>query len=251
MTQPTDRVTLLARRLRVDIDTGTYPSVNYQELVGRRELNPISETRAQDDENYEDDGALREATTGYQWRLELKIAHSVDADGVSLNPVHAFLRQMHLLAQTQNVAAGEFGVRWYDREGRQTGEEFEGRCYVKQWSRDSNAAADLEVVTVVLQGQGQRTPITNPVADLTPVVSGLSPATGDEAGGEIINIYGQHFATATDVDFGATPADFTVVADNHIVAVAPAGSAGTVQVKVTNPTGSSANTTADDYVYTS
>ncbi|MFF0721347.1 phage tail tube protein [Micromonospora sp. NPDC003816] len=251
MTQPTDRTTLLARRLRVDIDMGTFPAVNYQELVGRRELNPISETRAQDDEGYEDDGAAREATTGYSWRLELKLSHSTNAAGTSLNPVHAFLRQKHLLAQTQNVAAGEFGVRWYDKDGLASGEEFAGRCYVKQWSRDSNASPDLEVVTVVLQGQGQRVPITNPNADLTPAITGLMPATGDDGGGYHVSIFGQHFSGATDVDFGANAADdFTVVSDNHIVATAPAGTAGTVRVTVETPEGVSPNVPADDFVYT-
>ncbi|TCB97583.1 hypothetical protein E0H26_11735 [Micromonospora zingiberis] len=250
MTQPTDRATLLARRLRVDIDLGTYPVVNFQELLGKRELNPISETRAQDDENYDDDGAGREATTGYNWRLELKLSHSTNLDGSSLNPVHAFLRAKHLAAQTQNVAAGEFPVRWYDKNGISSGEEFTGRCYVKQWSRDSNASADLEVVTVVLQGQGRRIPITNPNADLTPAITGLMPATGDDGGGDLVSIFGNHFTNATDVDFGANAADFVVVNDSHIVAITPAGTAGTVRVTVETPEGVSPNVPADDFVYT-
>jgi hypothetical protein len=249
-TTPTDRETLLARRLRVDIDTGTYPAVNYEELLGKRELNPIIEGRMEDDENYEDDGWGRDATTGGNWRLELKISHSVTADGVTVNPVHAFLRTKHLAAITQGVAAGEFGVRWYDDAGRTTGQEFEGRCYVQTWSRDGNAPANLEVVTVVLRGQGPVAPITNPNASLTPVVTGLSPATGDEAGGKPVQIFGTHFTAATDVDFGANAADFVVINDSQIVAVAPAGSAGTVQVKVTTSAGASANVAADDYVYT-
>lgn len=249
-TTPTDRETLLARRLRVDIDTATFPASNYQELIGKRELNPIIAPRTEDDENYEDEGWARDATTGGNWRLELKLSHSTNADGVTINAVQAFLRAKHLAAITGPVADAEFGVRFYDKDGLTSGYEFEGRAYVKDWTRDGNAAANLEVVNVVIQGQGAITPITNPNANMTPVVTGLSPATGAAAGGELINIYGTHFTGATDVDFASDAADFTVVSDSHIVAVAPAHTAGTVQVKVTTAAGASANVAADDYVYT-
>lgn len=250
-TTPTDRVTMLARRLRVDIDTATYPASQYQQLRGIYELNPIIEPRVQDDETYDDEGWLREATTGGQWRIELKFKHSTAADGETLDPVQAFLRSKFMSAVATDVRSGEFGVMLYDREGRATGYEYEGRAYVKSWARDNNAVGDTEGISITLQGQGPLQQITNPLADLTPVITGLSPDTGDEAGGEIINIYGRHFMGATGVDFGANSADYTVVSDSHIVAVAPAGSAGTVQVKVTGPAGASADTDADDYTYTS
>jgi len=249
-TTPTDRRSMLARRLRVDIDTATYPASQYQQLKGIYELNPIIEPRIQEDEVYDDEGWLREATTGGQWRIEAKIRHSTGADGETLDPVQAFLRSQFLTAITTDVADGEFGVMIYDRQGRTSGYEFEGRAYVKAWAQDSSAAGDLEGISITLQGQGPLTPITNPLADLTPVVTGLSPSTGGEAGGEIINIYGRHLTGATGVDFGATPADdYTVVSDSHIVAIAPPGVAGTVQVKVTTPAGSSVDGDADDYTY--
>jgi IPT/TIG domain len=252
-TTPTDRVTLLARRLRVDIDTATFPASNYQELIGKRELNPIIEGRTEDDEGYSDEGWMREASTGGNWRVEVKISHSTTADGVTINPVQAFLRTKFIAQVTSGVNGAEFGVRFYDKNGRASGYEFEGRCFVKSWTRDSNAAANLEVVTIVLQGQGPITPITNPVASLVPVVTGLSPAGGGTAGGNLVNIYGQKFTGVTGaagVKFGANNAtNYMFVNDSHIVATAPAGVAGTVQVSVTTPAGTSANTAADDYTY--
>jgi hypothetical protein len=247
---------MLARRLRVDIDTATYPASQYERLKGVYELNPIIEPRVQDDETYDDEGWLREATTGGQWRIELKFKHSTTADGVTLDPVQAFLRAKFLAAVTTDVASGEFGVMIYDNQGRTSGYEFEGRAYVKAWARDNNATGDTEGISITLQGQGPVTPIANPVASLIPTVTSLVPATGDDAGGNHVNIYGRHFKPGgvdgvTEVEFGATPAtEWTVVSDSHIIASAPAGVAGTVQVSVTTSHGTSANTAADDYEYT-
>lgn len=76
----------------------------------------------------------------------------------------------------------------------------------------------------------------------------LTPATGLEAGGETITITGFGFTGATGVSFGGTAAtSFTVVDDNTIEAVAPAGT-GTVSVSVTRADGSIFN--AGEYVYT-
>jgi len=248
-TTPTDRRSALARRLRIDIDTAEYPATHYQMLRGVYELAPIIEPRVQDDEVYEDDGWMREATTGAQWRLEPKIKFSTDAEGSAVDPVHAFLRTRFLASAAGAVTDGEFGVRIYDRTGLSSGYEYEGRVYVKSWTRDGNASGDVENVTLVLQGQGPLTPITNPLADLTPVVTGLSPSTGAEIGGDLVNIYGRHLTAASAVNFGSDPAgDFTVVSDSHIVASAPSGS-GVVSVRVTTAAGQSADTAVDDYTY--
>jgi hypothetical protein len=247
-TTPTDRRTMLARRLRVDIDTGAFPASNYQRLMGIQELKPVDELRTESDEAYEDDGAARESVTGYNWRLEVKILHSTNAAGTALDPVHAFLQAKYHAAKN-NVAAGEFGVRWYDRNG--VGDAREGRAYVKQWSPDGGNGGAQDTVSVVIQGQGPLdAEVLNPAANLTPAVTGLAPAGGPTAGGNLVNVYGTHLTGATDVDFGANPAeDITVVSDSHLVAVAPAGAAGTVQVSVTTPDGTSPNVDADNYTY--
>src|SRR5207237_877639 len=71
------------------------------------------------------------------------------------------------------------------------------------------------------------------LVDLTPVVTGLSVASG--SAGTSVTVNGQNFSGAAghlQVFFGGTPAtSVTVVDDGHVVAVAPAGS-GTVDVRV-------------------
>ena len=82
-----------------------------------------------------------------------------------------------------------------------------------------------------------------------PSISGLSPSSGQEAGGTSVVISGSGFVGATAVDFGANPAaSFVVDSDVQITATSPAGS-GTVDVQVTTPLGSSVNTPADDFTY--
>ncbi|HVX20709.1 MAG TPA: IPT/TIG domain-containing protein, partial [Acidimicrobiales bacterium] len=83
-----------------------------------------------------------------------------------------------------------------------------------------------------------------------PVVTGLSPATGSIDGGTTVTISGGGFTGATGVLFGAVPATgFSVTWDGRIVATAPAGSTGAVDVTVTGPGGTSATSPADTFTY--
>lgn len=246
-TNPTTRVTDLARRFRLDIDTATYPAVSYQQLLGVQEAKLIEELRKTPDETYDDNGAMRQAVTGYSWRIELKIKYSKNPAGTSRDTIQAFIRSKHKALRSSDTTDGEFGVRWYDRSGL-GGDDHEGRVFV-DWTPDGGASEAQDIITLVLNGQGELASISNPLGSLVPAVTGLSPATGAAAGGELIQIYGDHFTGATAVAFAASTATFTVVSDSLIVAVAPAHAAGTVQAKVTTPAGNSPNVAADDYVY--
>jgi large repetitive protein len=82
-----------------------------------------------------------------------------------------------------------------------------------------------------------------------PVVSALSPVTGPVGGGNTVTISGTNLTGATAVKFGAASASFTVSSGSQITASAPVGSAGTVDVTVTTPDGTSATAAADQYTY--
>lgn len=246
-TTPPTRVTNLARDHRTDIDTATFPAVNYEQLIGIEDLKLIEDVRVEDDETYADEGAMRETNTGYAWRIEGKLALSTNLAGTSMNAVHAFLRAQFKRHRAERVEQAEFGVRFYNRYGLDDGASHEGRVYVKSWTYPGGKGRDA--VDIVLQGQGALVDIANPQANLDPVVTGLDPATGAAAGGNLVNIFGIHFTGATDVDFGVAAAVFDVISDSHIVAIAPAVAASTVQVAVTTPEGTSANVAADNYTY--
>ncbi|SED81918.1 IPT/TIG domain-containing protein [Bradyrhizobium erythrophlei] len=83
-----------------------------------------------------------------------------------------------------------------------------------------------------------------------PAVASISPTSGPAAGGTTVVISGGSFSTATAVRFGAVNAtSFVVNSSERITAVAPAGT-GTVDVTVTNPSGTSFASPVDQYTYT-
>ena len=85
--------------------------------------------------------------------------------------------------------------------------------------------------------------------NVPPTVSSLSPTSGSTAGGDYVVIAGTYLAGATAVTFGGVDTSFMVNSSTQITAVAPPHAAGTVDVLVTTPDGTSANTEADDYTY--
>ena len=89
-------------------------------------------------------------------------------------------------------------------------------------------------------------------AATAPSVSSVTPSSGSVIGGDTVTVLGSNFTAATAVTFGSTAAtDFTVLSDTALVATAPAGSAGTVDITVTTPSGTSSTGSADHYTYTS
>ncbi len=84
-----------------------------------------------------------------------------------------------------------------------------------------------------------------------PVVTGIAPATGPAAGGSAVTIRGSNLSGATGVRFGSsTSALVKVISDGELRAVAPAGKAGTVDLTVVGPNGTSATTAAGRFTYT-
>lgn len=84
----------------------------------------------------------------------------------------------------------------------------------------------------------------------TPVVTSISPTSGPAGGNTSVTINEVNFTGVTGVAFGTTAAAYTFVSDAKITATSPAGS-GTVDVRVTTGSGTSAITTKDQFSYTS
>jgi hypothetical protein len=89
-----------------------------------------------------------------------------------------------------------------------------------------------------------------PDIDVAPTVTGINPNSGPTTGGTMVTITGTGFDCVSGVSFGGTPAaTFTVVSPTEITATSPAGTAGTVDVTVTNCFGTSPTGTADQFTY--
>ena len=82
-----------------------------------------------------------------------------------------------------------------------------------------------------------------------PTVTALNPTSGTTLGGTPVTITGTNLTGATAVTFGGTAATSVVVVNSttSITCVSPGHAAGTVDVLVTTPGGTSANTAADNY----
>jgi hypothetical protein len=105
--------------------------------------------------------------------------------------------------------------------------------YQQEWSNEGSACKQRRTI-------------------VKPQVTKLSPKSGPAVGGTAVTIAGTGFTGATSVSFGATAAaSFTVDSGSSIVAVAPAGIAGSVEVSVTGPGGTSATSSAAVYKYKS
>lgn len=89
---------------------------------------------------------------------------------------------------------------------------------------------------------------TSTIPTTQPAITGLNAAGGPVAGGQTLSILGSGFTGVTAVTFdGVNVASFTIVDDEELSVVTPAGSAGAIDIVVTNPSGSA--TSAGDYEY--
>jgi hypothetical protein len=81
-----------------------------------------------------------------------------------------------------------------------------------------------------------------------PAITAVSPNAGTTAGGTSVSITGTGLSGASAVEFGTVAASsFRVNSDTSITAVSPSEAAGTVDITTTNPNGTSATSTADQF----
>ncbi len=106
-------------------------------------------------------------------------------------------------------------------------------------------------ITVTTPGGTSATSVADQFSYVLPAtVSSVSPNAGPTAGGTSVTVTGTGFTTATAVHFGGTAATtFTVNSPTTISVVSPAGSAGTVDITVTNAGGTSTTSPADRFTY--
>ncbi|MFD6356924.1 IPT/TIG domain-containing protein, partial [Nocardia tengchongensis] len=99
--------------------------------------------------------------------------------------------------------------------------------------------AGTGIVSVTVTGPGGT---SNPVVYVyvvVPTITSISPTAGPTAGGNNVTITGTGFIGPLTVRFGSTATIFTVNSATQITAIAPAHTAGTVQVTVTGSGGAS------------
>ena len=111
----------------------------------------------------------------------------------------------------------------------------------------ANATVDVQVTTPV--GTSSVSPADRFAYTSQPAVTGVAPLAGATAGGTTVTVTGSGFTGSTHVYFGGVPGTGLVVnSDSSITVVSPPG-AGTADVTVVTPGGTSAIVPADQYVF--
>lgn len=242
---PTTDVSLLARRYRVEVNTATEASPSWAVVYGITSMKRVLDTRTVDAETTEDAGWGRDEITGAKWGWEITIDQRQNAAGTAMNATHADLRAAGTATTTN---ASQRQIRVYDRNGLDTAQTGWARV---DWQDKGGGGKDLDTATVKFMGQGAPSYVANPLASTLPVVEGMSTNATVAAGGKPIVLYGINFTGATAVTIGVTSVTtFTVIDSRTIAIVTPAKTAGTYDVTVTTPAGTSATTgTGNDLTY--
>lgn len=108
------------------------------------------------------------------------------------------------------------------------------------------------VVDLVVETTAGRAVTTTPARfgyGERPQVTAIAPASGLTVGGDTVLISGPNLPAATRVSFGDAEAQFAVLPDGRLRAVAPSHWAGAVDIHVTTPFGTSAATAATAFSY--
>jgi hypothetical protein len=112
---------------------------------------------------------------------------------------------------------------------------------------DTKGGAPIQAVSspVVMRWTTPPPPSAN-----APTVAAVSPIFGPSTGGTKVTVTGTNFGSGTTVSFGSAAASSVAVSSpTSLTSTAPAGTT-TVDVRVTNPSGTSAASAADQFTYT-
>jgi len=224
--------TSLARRFKLQVSAD---NTSWLSVAGISDLSPNETPTNQSADDYDTNGFASFEKTLTGWKVVAK-ANRKNTSGV-FDPGQELVRTTRFQFGDANRAY----VRWYDRNGAP--EAYSGRALV-DWQQSKTGIADLEEVTMTFTGDGPVTAITNPYsAAAVPVIATATPS-GVAAAGQV-EVTGNGFTgtvATTGVKFGGVNAtSWIVVSDSLLVAVMPAGSAGSAPIVVTNAAGASAS----------
>jgi hypothetical protein len=229
--------TELARRLAVDISVD---STNWLPVFGKNDVQPNVTPTKQESTTYETKGWKGFTITLQEWSIVLKLNRQSNSGVLDTT------QQLLVARIAQFGDNAHIWIRWYDSLGRTTDQAWKGWAIVEM-SNSKTGVPDLDEDTFTFTGDGVLTPMT--AAEITAAVTAAAPLivsatpSGASVGQQVI-ISGSGFTSTvatTGVKFGATNAtSWTVLSDNTLIAVMPAGAAGAANIAVTNSVGTSA-----------
>lgn len=245
----------LNRKWWADVNTGTSGSPVWTPINGITDFKDSLDPQTQDDSDFDSNGWGSKTKTGNNWSLDLKVARKTTrSDPTMYDPGQEFLR----LKAVENGGANTVEIRWYEMSvGGPRAEAHQGLAAVS-YSPDGGDQNALGMASLTLDGQGQRFDISHPdtAAVAAPTVTSVLYSTGTTvaaAGGGLVIISGTNFGTVTIVTvFGnvVPVADWEKVPNADAISIkVPAHAAGTGNITVTNPGGTSGTSAANQIVY--
>lgn len=247
----------LQRKWKFDVDvSAAQDGSDWRRVRGVTDatVNPGT-ANMQPDSDYDSDGFTSQTATSMDWGGSMTVRRAPDrSNPTQYDPAQEFLRTKALQLGGNNTAHIR-AYEWSGASGPKV-EAYEGYVGVSYANGGGDAAA-LATASLTLTGQGACLPIAHPdTTTVAPVVNGVQYVAGGSsvlvAGGQLIRISGVGFLAVTAVTvFGNVVAatDRTIISDNLMVIKVPGHAAGTGNVTVTNPAGTSATATANAITY--
>lgn len=197
-------------------------------------FNPQAPGKLTDDTTYANAGEQSSAKTSETWTLSVNVKAVLDLTGEFQPELRALINAADAKGRPNVI-----GYRYYHWTSSDIA--YEGTALV-EWNRANTGNDDVEFFAFTLTSKGDRKKIANPArAGLAPSITSALPAAA--AAGAQITIKGSGFDTVTGaagVKIGGVNATtYSKVDATTIVAVVPAGTAGSAPIIVTNPTGAS------------
>jgi len=230
----------------IDVNTGTIALPVWQPCRRISDFQPSLTPITEDAATYDDFGSPNADKTGESWTVAFSILGNRNLT-TGLYPVEVET----ILDRTRPSAKGQDAVlhiRYYDKPEfaePNPDDAYEGFATVAV-QRANAGNQGVEKRTVTLTGKGPRNEIANPFTGWNasaPTIVSASPSGA--ATGDLVTFTGTGFIGTADVTINAVSSEFTVVDNRTIVVALESGTAGTVDVIVTNGVGPS-----DAYSYT-
>ncbi len=227
----------------MDVNLGTYGSPEWQSVRRASGFAPSFPKITSDVATNDDEGDPNEDVSGRGYNASINVQGNRDT------VTGLYLPELELLLAAA-IAKGDgatVDTRWYHKPAvGKPNPTRAGRVLCTVEATLGNTGLNgAEVHAFALVGKGGSVPIANPflgnpAGTVAPSIRSVSPS--GLAAGRQAQIVGSGFTGATDVKFGAVSVGagaFTIISDSTIVAIVPAGSAGSAPVTVTTPAGTS------------
>ena len=234
------------RKWRTDVDlNGGVGTPSWAPVAGVTNFAPnFDNANFEDDSDFDSGGAGSQTKTAYSWSAQFTVGRKVTAaDSTVYDAGQEYLRSK---AEGKTGVANSVFVRIYEMEpGGPRILAYTGKAGVT-FQEQGGANNALSTAQVTLNGQGALATIAHPdtgsaVPTLASVtVNGATATTIPAAGGNVVRITGNHFTGTTAITFAGTNApNFIVDSDGVIHVTAPAHTAGSGNLVVTNAAGAS------------